>query len=165
MSLINKLKTNGEIVIDFYPSKGFITRLHSKYLLRPITKRLPKQFLLSLIEKTIGFSLFFLIYYAFLKLSFLTRFLPITDIRGFPKTLDKLQRKKWAILDTFDAFSPEYDNPQKIKNVVKIFRDANCEIKFAGLVKYNGGSVAVIRAKKMSLFLIDFNLESWSFWS
>ena len=38
-ALVSKVKKNGEIVVDFYPYKGFYTKLHAKYILRPITKR------------------------------------------------------------------------------------------------------------------------------
>lgn len=147
-ALISKLKVNGEIVIDFYPSKGIITKIHSKYLLRPITKRFPKKQLLFFIKKTVNFSLFLFDLLCLMKLGFLTRFLPITDIRNFPNSLNKTQRRKWAILDTFDAFSPEFDNPQKIDNVIKIFSEENCEIQFAGQIKYSGGSSTVVRAVK-----------------
>ena len=147
-ALVSKLKVKGEIVIDFYPYKGFYTLIHSKYILRPITKRISKKLLLFLILKSIGCSLFFFDVLKKLKLGFLIRFLPITDVRGFPENLNKKQRKEWAIMDTFDAFSPEYDNPQKLVEVLKIFRNLGCEIKFGGFVKYKGGSSTVVRAIK-----------------
>ena len=31
-SLVKKVKKNGEVIVDFYPSNGLITRIHSKYL-------------------------------------------------------------------------------------------------------------------------------------
>ena len=145
-SLIRKLKINGEIVVDFYPSKGIITKIHSKYILRPILKRFPKRILLFLISKTVPFSLFIFDVLCFLKLDIFVRFLPITDVRGFPKNLNISERIKWTILDTFDAFSPEFDNPQRLRDVVEIFKKEGCIIKFAGLAKYDGGSSTVIRA-------------------
>ena len=148
LALIKKLKKHGEIVVDFYPSKGLITRIHSKYLLRPITKRIPKKILLFLISKTINISLFLVDLFLLLKIDFLVRFIPITDIRGFPNNLNKLERKRWAIMDTFDAFSPEFDNPQKLENVVKMFEKGGCKITFGGVVNYNGGATTVIRAVK-----------------
>ena len=145
--LVEKVKPGGEIIIDFYPYNGFYTKIHSKYILRPITKRLPKRMLLSLIEKYIDLGIL-LFDFLSIKLGFLTRFIPITDIRGFPKKLDYKTKKNMAILDTFDAFSPMFDNPQRLKKVVKIFQGLNCKISFAGLVKYRGGSTTVIRAIK-----------------
>ena len=51
-------------------------------------------------------------------------------------------------MDTFDALSPEFDNPQQIKKVIEMFRDAGCKVDFGGIVKYDGGSTAVVRAIK-----------------
>ena len=51
-------------------------------------------------------------------------------------------------MDTFDAFSPQYDNPQKLENVIKMFEKGGCKITFGGVVNYNGGATTVIRAVK-----------------
>ena len=150
-SLVSKVKLNGEIVIDFYPYKGFYTKLHSKYILRPITKRLSKRFLLFLIQKSVPFSLLIFDILKSLKLGFLSRFLPITDVRGFPKNLNKKQRIDWAIMDTFDAFSPEFDNPQRLSKVIQMFKEDGCKVTFGGLVKFKGGSAVVVRAIKKNL--------------
>ena len=83
------------------------------------------------------------------KLKFLTRFIPITDISNFPKQLTRKQRKEWAIMDTFDGFSPEYDNPMRIKDVKKIFVENGCGINFAGVINYEGGSSAVVKVTKL----------------
>ncbi len=147
-ALVSKVKINGEIVIDFYPYKGFYTKLHSKYILRPITKRISKNFLLFLIKKSVPISLFIFDILKKLKLSFLTRFLPITDVRGFPKNLNNNQRIEWAIMDTFDAFSPQFDNPQRLKKVINMFEKDGCKVTFGGLVKFKGGAAVVVRAIK-----------------
>ncbi len=148
-ALVSKLKVNGEVVIDFYPYKGIFTLIHSKYILRPITKRISKRILLLLISKSINLSLLLVDFLVRVKLGFLVRFLPITDVRGFPKKFTEKQRKEWAIMDTFDAFSPEFDNPQKLDNVKKMFIDEGCKIEFGGIVKYSGGSSMVVRAVKI----------------
>ena len=144
--LVSKLKKNGEVVIDFILKDLY--QLHSKYILRPLTKRLPKKLLLFLIKKTV--PLFIHLFEILVKFKLSIRsFLPITDIRGFPKKLSKKQKKDWAIMDTFDAFSPEFDNPQKLGNVVKMFETLGCKITFAGLVKFKGGESTVVRAIKI----------------
>ena len=81
-----------------------------------------------------------------LRLSFLTRFIPITDIRLIPKELTKEERKNWAIMDTFDAFSPKYDNPRSIKQVSRYLQSLGCKIKFAGYINFSEGFSAVVRA-------------------
>lgn len=148
-SLVSKVKVKGEIVVDFYPINGFYTKIHAKYFLRPLTKRLSKKTLLFMIEKSIPLSLLIFEILKKFKLGFLIRFLPITDVRAFPKSLNKKQKIEWAIMDTFDCFSPEHDNPQKLCDVIKMFKKYGCEIIFGGLVKFNGGSSVVVRAKKI----------------
>lgn len=147
-ALVSKAKINGEIVVDFYPYKGLFTKIHSKYLLRPITKRIPKNLLLLFIKKSIPFSLFLFEILQKIRLGFLIRFLPITDVRTFPNTLNKKQRKEWAIMDTFDAFSPEYDNPLKLRDVIKVFRKFGCDITYGGEVRFKNGLSMVVRAIK-----------------
>src|SRR5687767_8679476 len=45
--LIDKVKPGGEVVVDFYPINGWWTKLHSKYILRPITKKMTHDTLLK----------------------------------------------------------------------------------------------------------------------
>lgn len=147
-ALIKKAKVGGEIVVDFYPINGWYTKVHSKYILRPITRRLPKSLLLKMIRLNIDWMLFLFDILCFMRLEALTRFIPITDVRNFPRELTDDQRKEWAVMDTFDAFSPAYDNPQRIENVKRMFTKCGCEVIFAGLVKCAGGEATVVRAIK-----------------
>ena len=39
-ALISKTKPGGEVVVDFYPIKGWWTKVHAKYIFRPWTKRM-----------------------------------------------------------------------------------------------------------------------------
>ena len=86
----------------------------------------------------------------YLRLGVFTRCIPITDVRGFPSTLSPTQRREWAVMDTFDAFSPEFDNPQDVNDVVSMFRSCGCDVTHAGLVTYSVGSSMVVRAIKRS---------------
>jgi len=52
------------------------------------------------------------------------------------------------VLDTFDMLSPEYDNPQRIGTVAKMFERAGAEVTFAGFVDNGTGRAAVVRAVK-----------------
>ena len=150
-ALIRKTRVGGEIVVDFYTIRGWYTKIHAKYILRPITKRLPKELLLKLIRLNIRWMLALFDILCTLKLGILTRFIPITDVRGFPSSLSVLQRREWAVMDTFDMFSPEYDCPQRIEAVEAMFRRNNTEIKFVGVVDFDEmkGSATVIRAVKI----------------
>lgn len=84
-----------------------------KYWLRPITKRLPKEKLFKTLERLIP---------PLLMLSrilgripkvgkFAKRIVPVANDEDiFP--LSEEQLREWALLDTFDWLSPEYDQPQ-----------------------------------------------------
>jgi hypothetical protein len=79
-------------------------------------------------------------------LAVLTRFLPVVDQRTLPKGLSRKERREWAVLDTFDMFSPKYDNPQRISAVAEMFRRSGAEVSFAGFVEIPTGQAAVVRA-------------------
>ena len=86
---------------------------------------------------------------SFLKLNVLTRFIPIADLSTSPSKLNSTQRRNRAIMDTFDAFSPAFDNPQKIKDVAKMFTSNGCEVSFAGVINYHESCYSyVVRAIK-----------------
>lgn len=147
-ALIKKAKLGGEIVVDFYPIKGWYTKVHSKYILRPLTRRLPKSLLLKIIRFNINWMLSLFDILCFMRLEALTRFIPITDVRNFPRELTDKQRKEWAVMDTFDAFSPAYDNPKRLEDVKRMFTKCGCEVIYAGLAKCAGGEATVVRAIK-----------------
>ena len=147
--LIKKVKIGGEIVVDFYPIKGWYTKIHSKYIFRPITKRIPHKILIKLIESNISWMIKLFDFFCSLNLKVLTRFIPITDITNFPKNLTPSQRREWAIMDTFDSFSPEHDNPMKINDVKKLFTKMGCKVTFAGMISYDKNSSAVVKSIKL----------------
>ena len=149
VELIQKTKKGGSIVIDFYPYKGFWTKLSAKYLLRPFTKKMPKKNLLKLIQNFAPFFYNFHLFLKFLKLGILTRFLPICDPKTIPEVIKHNQKMEWIILDTFDMFSAYYDQPQKISKIEKIFLRNKCKVEFAGYVNYKYGTSAVVRALKL----------------
>ncbi len=149
-SLIKKTRIGGQIVIDFYPIKGWYTKFHAKYILRPITKKLNHRLLYKLINMNINWMIILFDLLCSINLKILTRFIPIVDLYLFPKDLTKSQRKKWAIMDTFDMFSPEFDNPMRINKVKKLFIKMGCKVTFAGFIKNEQNcSGAVVRAIKL----------------
>ena len=126
-SIAKMVKPGGEIAVTIYPRKPW-TKLYSKYWLRPLTKRLKKATLLKLIQ-------------ALMPVAF-----PITNvlfrIPGIGKAfmfaipvanyvhetqLTRDQRYAWAILDTFDMLSPQFDQPQTE-------RQASAALRVGGIV-------------------------------
>jgi hypothetical protein len=50
------------------------------------------------------------------------------------------------VLDTFDMFSPEFDNPQPITAVARMFERHGAEVTFANEIQTRSGRAAVVRA-------------------
>jgi len=149
-ALISKAKPGGEIVVDFYPIKGFWTKLHAKYLFRPWTKKLNYERLFNLIDRNIDWLIILSKLFNSIGLSVLTRFLPLVDLRTIPnEVLSKEQFREWVVLDTFDMFSPEHDHPQKISDVSDMFSCNGVNVTFKGYVEYGAGfKAAVVRGIK-----------------
>jgi SAM-dependent methyltransferase len=113
-SLARHVRPGGSLVIDCY-SKHLKAVLHWKYVLRPITKRMSKQRLYSIIEKVVPPLLPISATLQDLLGPVGPRLLPILQYRhlGLPPELDR----EWAILDTFDMYSPAFDRPQTARAV------------------------------------------------
>lgn len=144
--LVKKAKVGGEVVVDFYPINGWWTKVHAKYLLRPITKRVPPESLLRAIDANVDWLIRCYDACHRAGLGRLTRFLPLADMGNFPPALTPAERREWAVLDTFDAYSPEHDHPQRIHDVVRMFERSGARITFAGKLTYANEVATVIRA-------------------
>jgi SAM-dependent methyltransferase len=147
-ALIRKAKPGGEIVVDFYPIRGWWTKLHAKYLLRPFTRRMNHDRLLDAIDRNANWLI--AISRALRRVGFgsLTRFLPLVDLGTLPSDLRPEALREWAVLDTFDMFSPAFDNPQRVVDVAAMFEKHGAEVTFAGFVHHDSGRAAVVRGRK-----------------
>jgi ubiquinone/menaquinone biosynthesis C-methylase UbiE len=151
-SLIAKAKRGGEVIVDFYPVKGWWTKVHAKYIFRPFTKRMSHEKLLRKIERNAGWLT--KTYFFFNKIGLgkiVNRFLPICDIKGtLPAGLSKNELREWVILDTFDMYSPAHDHPQKISTVKKWFEESGMKVTFADFIHYGKEkfSAAVVKGIK-----------------
>jgi 2-polyprenyl-3-methyl-5-hydroxy-6-metoxy-1,4-benzoquinol methylase len=149
--LAEMVKPGGELVIDFYPVKGWYTKIHAKYLLRPFTRKMSHQRLLSLIEINAGWLIAAYRFFDRLGIGKLVnRFLPICDINTtIPHSLDKSSLREWVILDTFDMFSPTYDNPQKMATVVNWLKSMKLSRVSGEAIQYgDGNEVFAVKAIK-----------------
>jgi ubiquinone/menaquinone biosynthesis C-methylase UbiE len=149
--LIDKARRGGEVVVDFYPVKGWWTKIQAKYIFRPITKRMSHETLLRHIENNSEWMT--RAYFLNEKMGIgklVNRFVPIVDIKGtLPHKLTREELKEWVVLDTFDMFSPQYDNPKRISTVKKWFEEFGMNVTFADYVIYdNGFSAATVKGIK-----------------
>ena len=149
-ALIRKTKVGGEIVIDFYPIKGWWTFIHAKYILRYWTRKIKHAKLLKIIDNNIDWLIFISKILRKSGLGILARFLPLVDLNTMPTSnLTDQQLREWIVLDTFDMFAPEHDHPQRITDVANMFVSLGATVTFAGFVEYDHGfKVAVVRGIK-----------------
>ncbi|OAI46832.1 hypothetical protein AYO44_10670 [Planctomycetaceae bacterium SCGC AG-212-F19] len=123
-SLVRAVKPGGQLAVDVYQRQSGLNKLAVKYWYRPITRRLPHGVLLRLCE------------------AYLPLWVPVDRLLGripligpalsslvpcwnkWSLPLSRQHRMEWTILDTFDAFSPEFDQPQSEPEVRDWFDDA-----------------------------------------
>lgn len=127
MSLCGQLKHEGRLAVDLYRS-FFLYLLWPKYWLRLFTKHLNEEKLFSLVQKYVPILLPFSV--AIGRIPFfgkkLRHIIPVMNYDGV-YNLSEQQLFEWAILDTFDMFSPAYDNPQTAKEVRRWLIEAGLE--------------------------------------
>ncbi|WP_018344588.1 class I SAM-dependent methyltransferase [Cytophaga aurantiaca] len=149
-ALTEMVKPGGELVIDFYPIKNIFTKVHSKYILRPFLKRMKHERLMSWIRNNIDTLISIYKFNRRIGLGFLNRFVPICEIeRTLPAGIAPDQLREWIILDTFDMFSPEYDQPQRLSTVAAWVKEFGMIDVDAAWVTYHGNLEApTVRARK-----------------
>ena len=124
------LRKDGLIAITAYERKPW-TRLYSKYLIRPLTKRLDKEKLLAGIKGLM--PVLFPVTDVLFRLPVAGRLfmfaIPVANYTN-ERALSRRQRYDWAILDTFDMLSPQYDRPQTRQDVERaLFSEGIVDIK------------------------------------
>ena len=146
MNLVKFLKVGGKLSIDVY-KKNWKSIFLSKYWFRIFTKKMSHHKLLKLIEWYV--PKWFPVSSLLIRIPYIGKFLcqiiPISNYTmQFPE-LSKHQLVEWAILDTFDMLSPEYDQPQTLSTLKKWAIDAKLEITYCGV----GDNGYVLNATKV----------------
>ncbi len=136
-SLAQFLKPGGQIVADVY-RKSLTTLLCWKYALRPLTKRLPPELLYRII---VGSAPVLVPATAALRRlggPALARLSPMVEYSRFG--LSPEINFDWAVLDTFDMYSPRYDRPQSVAEVRRWLARAGLEGE-----AFAGGNGVIVR--------------------
>jgi len=121
-NVVQMVRPGGHFCFTIYGRRPW-TRLNGKYLLRPITKRMPKETLLRTIETImpVAFPVTSVLY----RLPIVGRVarfaIPVANDVG-REGFSRDQRYREAILDTFDALSPQYDSPLSPKEATEALR-------------------------------------------
>ena len=119
------VQPGGSLCVDVY-ARSWKTAIRPYYWLRPITKRMSKARLFSILRRAVP---------AILPMSRvlgrvprvgvrLRRLMPVANYEGM-LPLTHMQHLEWSLLDTFDFLAPEYDNPQTSDAVRRWFEHAN----------------------------------------
>jgi len=140
-AFLTATRYGGWFAADVYRKQPYVDRWSAKTLWRPLTKRLPRDLLRRIVEWYVPRWLPVDTRLARVpKLGrFLTAVVPCWNYTGlYP--LDEDELVAWAVLDTFDALSPRYDEPQTLETVQQWARDA--ELADAD-VRYGGNGIVV----------------------
>lgn len=129
-SLARMIKKDGELAATIYEKRKWWTRAYSKYWYRPLTKRMSKETLLNLIKGVMPIA--FPITDVLFRIPLLGRaFMFVIPVANYvhEKQLDRKQRYDWAILDTFDMLSPQFDLPMTEPEAASALRSAGLDSK------------------------------------
>ena len=117
-SLGRYVRPGGQLVVDLY-RRDVAALMQWKYLLRPVTKRMRKEALYEVISRVTPP----LVPVARLLRRFAgrlgARLVPIVEYSHLGLAPDL--NVQWAVLDTFDMYSPAHDHPQSLESVKRWF--------------------------------------------
>jgi len=120
-SLSEMVRPGGELVVDVY-RRDVLALLHWKYILRPITRRMSQPALYRLVSRVVPFLL--PAAKVMRKVGGRTgaRIVPIVEYShlGLPDE----HNQQWAVLDTFDMYSPSYDYPQSTQTLERWYMES-----------------------------------------
>lgn len=140
-SLPPLVKPDGQLCVDYY-RKSWKSALLPVYLVRPFTKRVPRAALFSALQRIVPTLLPLSRVLGSIPIAgrVVKRVVPIIEYYGvFPFT--PKQHLEWALLDTFDVWAPEYDQPQSVATAREWMENArmrNIEVVNYGLVVARG---------------------------
>lgn len=138
-ALPRMVKPGGRLAVDVYP-RLWQNVFWPKYWLRPITRRIPPERLFRIVERWVprllplsrGVSRVPLVGR---KLRFM---IPVANHEP-DYALDPRQQEEWAVLDTFDMFSPAHDHPQSLDALRCWFEEAGFVDVWTGRLGFNVG--------------------------
>ena len=121
-SLVPFVKPGGRLAVDIYAAHPKQS-LHWKYLVRPVSKRMPRATLLRWIEAAA--PLLVPVSRQVRRIprlgKALSRLVPIFVHDGFMGKVSPQEEVRWAVLETFDALTPAYDRPRSLRALRRWF--------------------------------------------
>lgn len=140
-SLARYVKPGGDLVIDVY-RRSLAAWLQWKYALRPLTRRMDPPRLYATIEALTPALVTPTRWLRGLAGRAGARLSPIVEYSHLGLTPE--QNVQWAVLDTFDMYSPAHDHPQTAATVRTWFEEAG----FTDIAVFNGYNGIVGRGRR-----------------
>lgn len=141
--LARVLAPGGLCALTVYESNRF-TKLHGKYLARRVTTRVPRELLSTAVETAM--PVLFPVTDVLFRLPAVGRLfrfaIPVANWVDEAR-LSREQRYRWALLDTFDALAPAYDEPL----VESDLRQALVEAGFVEVSRNKGKGLNVVAVR------------------
>jgi SAM-dependent methyltransferase len=144
LSLARHVRPGGDLVIDVY-RRSVAAALQWKYLLRPITRRVSPARLYGIVESIAPSLVGPTRWLRRIAGRAGARLSPIVEYSHLG--LSPEQNVQWAVLDTFDMYSPAYDLPQTAHTVRNWFTTAG----FTQIEVFNGLNGVVGRGRRPAL--------------
>jgi ubiquinone/menaquinone biosynthesis C-methylase UbiE/uncharacterized protein YbaR (Trm112 family) len=104
--------------------------LHPKYILRPITIKISTPVLFKIVKAWVKFALpisRFMRKRLKMRQGLVERIMAVANYEGAVPGVNDSNVFEWALLDTFDWFSPTYDNPLKPEEIERTLKACNME--------------------------------------
>jgi len=146
--LLRVLKVGGELTLTFYENSSWHVKFYSKYLVRPLTKKIPKSLFLIILEKTsiLWFPLTSRLFSLPYPLNRMFRFaIPIANYVEYEYS-DVNSARDEAILDTFDMLTPDYDKPIKKSDMYDWLTSSSVKVEVLDINTMKG----TVRVKRSS---------------
>lgn len=146
--LCKLVKPGGQIGLWIYELnwKCFVGTAGFKYVLRPITKRLPRDAAVSFSKTLVKlcYPLIKLLKHGNFASRVLMRLLPVPSSYLQGVNLSAEDFRTWLFLDTFDMYTPAYDQPQKYSSVIQVLE----EQQFENIQRHPHGAISVTATRK-----------------
>jgi SAM-dependent methyltransferase len=141
LSLARQVKSGGSLAIDVY-RRSLRGMFGWKYLLRPLTTRMSAQRLYAILEAAVPRLIPVSQFFRQVAGRFGARLVPILEYSHLG--LSKEANIEWAILDSWDMYSPRYDLPQSRSTISSWFE----EVSFVDVVVADGPHGLVGRGRR-----------------
>jgi SAM-dependent methyltransferase len=141
LRLASKVRPGGCLAIDVY-TRSLVHSLQWKYLLRPFTRRMDQRRLYSILVVLVPLLLPATQLLKRLFSRFGARLSPIVEYSQLG--LSPELNAEWALLDSFDMYSPAHDHPQSMKTVKRWFAQAG----FVDIEVFYGANGVVGRGRR-----------------